>query len=131
MDHGDAPIPPVGELITFLYVEDLERSDRFYAGVLGLPLVVDQGLCRIYRVAGSGYLGVCERPGQSSPDGLIVTLVSDDVDAWHDRLLAAGVPVEQSPQDSDTYRVYHAFYRDPDGYLVEVQRFHDPDWKSA
>ena len=64
MEHGDAPIPPIGEFITFLYVEDLERSDRFYAGLLGLPLVVDQGACRIFRVAAGAYLGVCERPGQ-------------------------------------------------------------------
>jgi catechol 2,3-dioxygenase-like lactoylglutathione lyase family enzyme len=131
MTTGDAPIPPIGEFITFLYVEDLERSDRFYSGLLGLPLVVDQGGCRVFRVAGEAYLGVCERPGRSQPDGLIVTLVSDDVDGWHRRLAAAGVLVEQAPADNDTYRLYHAFYRDPDGYLVEIQRFWDPDWKGA
>ena len=128
MAKGDAPIPPIGEFITFLYVEDLERSDRFYSGTLGLPMVVDQGMCKIFEVAGAAYLGVCERPGRSSPEGMIVTFVSDDVDGWHDRLSAAGVPVEQAPRVTDEFGVYHAFYRDPDGYLVEVQRFLDPDW---
>jgi catechol 2,3-dioxygenase-like lactoylglutathione lyase family enzyme len=131
MPGGDAPIPPIGEFITFLYVEDLERSDRFYAGTLGLPLVVDQGSCRIFRVADGAFLGVCERPGRSNPAGMIVTLVSDEVDAWHDRLSALGVQVEQAPQESETYRVYHAFYRDPDGHLLEIQRFLDPGWASG
>jgi len=131
MTAGDAPIPPIEQFITFLYVEDLEASDRFYSGILGLRLVVDQGSCRIFRVAADAYLGVCERPGRTGPEGLIVTLVSEEVDSWHDRLTALGVPVEQEPRRSDLYGVYHAFYRDPDGYLVEIQRFRDPDWAAG
>ena len=122
------PPPSFTDQVTFLFVEDLARSDAFYAGVLGLPLVLDQGTCRIYRVAGSAYLGICERPGRAEPEGIIVTLVTADVDGWHRRLAAAGVPVVSHPGRSDEYRVYHAFYRDPDGYLVETQRFLDPAW---
>lgn len=131
MAGGDAPIPPIGEFITFLSVEDLERSDRFYSGTLGLPLVLDQGSCRIFRVAGGAYLGVCERPGEAAPQGTILTLVSDEVDRWHDRLAALGVAVEQAPRVSDRYGIYHAFYRDPDGHLVEIQRFLDPGWAGS
>ena len=36
--------------VTFLYVKDLERSERFYGEILGLELVLNQGLARIYRV---------------------------------------------------------------------------------
>lgn len=43
---------PVDAQITFLPVADLQRSAAFYEGALGLPLVVDQGTCRIYRVSG-------------------------------------------------------------------------------
>jgi len=131
MTGGDASIPPIGEFITFLYVDDLERSDRLYGGTLGLQLVLDQGSCRIFRTTPTSYLGVCERTGRASPEGLIVTLVSDDVDAWHDRLAGMGVPIEQAPRESDVYGVYHAFYRDPDGYLVEIQRFLDPRWAAT
>jgi catechol 2,3-dioxygenase-like lactoylglutathione lyase family enzyme len=123
--------PPVSDQITFLYVEDLERSHGFYCEVLGLPLALDQGSCRIYRVLPGAYLGICERPGQVAPGGLIVTLVSPDVDAWHDRLVAHGVAVEKAPQVYEAYAVYHAFYRDPDGHLVEIQRFLDPAWDAA
>ena len=114
--------------ITFLFVADLETSHEFYAGALGLDLVVDQGDCRIYRVSGDAFVGICERPDRVADDGLIVTLVVDDVDGMHDRLVGAGVGVESPPQQSDTYGIYHAFYRDPDGHAVEVQRFDDPGW---
>jgi len=120
--------PPISEHITFLFVEDLEASHHFYAEVLGLPMALDQGSCRIYRVAGSAYLGVCERPGRVSPEGIIVTVVSPDVDEWHARLTGYEVPVEEEPQLFEAYKVYHAFYRDPDGYLIEIQEFRDERW---
>jgi catechol 2,3-dioxygenase-like lactoylglutathione lyase family enzyme len=120
--------PPFAEQITFLFVDDLDRSHAFYAGALGLPLALDQESCRIYRVTETAYLGICERPGRAEPEGLIVTLVTGDVEGWHRRLTAAGIAVVQPPGRSDEYRVFHAFYRDPDGYLVETQRFLDPAW---
>ena len=119
---------PVDAQITFLPVDDLSRSAAFYEGALGLPLVVDQGTCRIYRVCGDAYLGICLRPGAAVAAGVIVTLVTPEVDAWHARLVAAGATVVEAPSTSERYGIYHAFYRDPDGHLVEVQRFHDPGW---
>jgi catechol 2,3-dioxygenase-like lactoylglutathione lyase family enzyme len=95
---------------------------------MGFRMVLDQGSCRIYETSPGAYLGICERPGQVEPGGVIFTLVSPDVDAWHQRLLGHGVTVEKSPQVYEQYHVYHAFYRDPDGHLVEIQRFLDPDW---
>ncbi len=116
--------------ITFLLVADLERSHHFYGHLLGLPLALDQGSCRIYRVAGGGFLGTCRRPAGVSPEGIIVTLVSPDVDEWHERLAAAGVPCEKPPTLNEEYRVYHCFFRDPDGYLVEIQEFRDERWEN-
>ena len=52
---------PIDAQITFIYTSDLESSARFYEAVLGLPLAVDQGSCRIYRVLdGRAYLGICQ-----------------------------------------------------------------------
>ena len=46
--------------VTFLYVKDLERSERFYGEILGLELVLNQGLARIYRIgSGNAFLGIC------------------------------------------------------------------------
>lgn len=123
----DAPIPPVSEQITFLMVADLVRSDAFYCGILGLPLALDQGSCRIYGTD-AAFIGICERPERVSPEGIIITLVSRDVDGWHERLVAHGVAVEKPPTVNAEYLLYHAFYRDPDGYLIEIQDFRDPRW---
>ena len=114
--------------VTFLLVSDLEQSTRFYRDTLGLPVVLDQGDCRIMGVSESAFLGICERQGRSDRDSVLITLVTDDVDETHELLAAAGVPCEKTPQRHPHCNVYHAFYRDPDGFLVEVQRFLDPAW---
>jgi catechol 2,3-dioxygenase-like lactoylglutathione lyase family enzyme len=117
--------------VTFLLVADLEASSRFYRHSIGLELVLDQGDCRIFRTSPTAFLGICERADRGDPNTLLVTLVTDDVDGSHRDLVAAGVLCEKQPQLNEKYNVYHAFYRDPDGYLIEVQRFLDPDWPRA
>ncbi len=117
---------PLDYPITFLYTRDLEQTAHFYERVLGLPLARDQGSCRIYRL-GCGFVGFCHRedtPPQSR--GIILTLVTDDVDGWYHHLRAQGVTFEAPPAHSDTFRIYHCFLRDPNGYLVEIQRFDEP-----
>ena len=119
---------PFSEQITFLSVEDLARSVEFYEGVLGLVLVEDQGDCRIYRVNGAAFVGICLRPGRTATEGVIVTLVAEDVDGWHERMIAKGVVCDRAPAAHPDYAIYQAFYRDPDGHLIEIQRFDDPGW---
>jgi catechol 2,3-dioxygenase-like lactoylglutathione lyase family enzyme len=121
-------MPGIDSLITFLYVADIERSALFYEGVLGLPLVMDQGDCRIYRVGEAAFIGVCQRATDRTSAGVLITLVTDEVDEWHARLAAAGTPVDQPPTKSETYPIRNAFFRDPDGHRIEVQSFDDPDW---
>lgn len=121
---------PFTEQITFLAVEDLERAARFYGGILGLTLVTDQGDCLIYEVARNAFVGVCARPGRASPTGVIVTLVTKDVDGWHSRLIEAGVRCDIAPRSHPDYAIYQAFYRDPDGHVIEIQRFDDPSWST-
>lgn len=120
--------PPFDQQVTFLYTNDLTLTARFYEDVLRLPLVLNQGSCRIYRVSRDAFLGVCQHTAPSTPDGVIITLVSGQVDAWHERLLAYGVPIEKPPTLNPTYHIYHLFARDPNGYLVEIQTFLDPAW---
>lgn len=116
--------------ITFCYTKNLTETARFYEEIMGLPLALDQGTCRIYRVAGRAYLGFCQRADAGRPDGITLTLVTDDVDGWHRRLTAEGVPCEKAPVFNPTYKIYQTFFRDPNGYLIEIQRFEDPRWKS-
>jgi catechol 2,3-dioxygenase-like lactoylglutathione lyase family enzyme len=114
--------------VTFLPVNDLVRSMAFYGEVLGLTHVLDQGDCQIYRVASEAFLGVCLRPGHEPSDGLMITLVTDDVDGWHEVMTAAGVVCDKAPAIHPKYQLHHAFYRDPDGHIIEIQTFLDPQW---
>ena len=117
--------------ITFLPSSDLARSRAFYEEVLGLEFVNDQGTCHIYRVTTGAFLGVCERESVSPTDGVIVTLVHDDVDGWCNQIIDAGGTIERGPDHSELFGIYHAFLRDPDGNLLEIQHFDDRDWASA
>lgn len=114
--------------VVFLPTSDLVRADRFYQEVLGLPLVLDQGVCRIYRTGPHAFVGVCEHLTTDSAAGAIVTLVSDDVDGWYQRLVAAGVDFEKPPSRNERFGIYHVFLNDLDGNLLEIQHFENPAW---
>lgn len=118
--------------VTFLYTRNLVDTAAFYEGLLGLPLVLDQGGCRIYRVSGDAFLGFCERAeAPAEPAGIIFTFVTQDVDGWYAYLKERGVAFEKPPAVNETYNIYHCFLRDPNGYLLEIQRFLDPAWPAA
>jgi catechol 2,3-dioxygenase-like lactoylglutathione lyase family enzyme len=115
------------QTITFLGVKSLSQTAAFYEQVLGLELVRDQGVCRIYRSSPGAFIGFCEHLSSSEVDeGVIITLVSEDVDEWHRILSRQGVSIEKEPQHNPKFGIYHCFLRDPDGYLIEIQRFDDP-----
>jgi catechol 2,3-dioxygenase-like lactoylglutathione lyase family enzyme len=121
------PRRPIAQQITFLDTRDLARTADFYERVLGLRLARDQGRCRVYHVADNAYLGFCETADAVAPaGGLTVTLVTDDVDAWCRHLAGEGAEIVKAPADNPAYRIYNTFVRDPNGYLIEIQRFWEP-----
>ncbi len=122
--------PAITQQVIFVYSSDMERSAAFYRDVLGLREVLDQGQCRIFRTAGEAFLGICRtRKGRSvTRDGVVLTFVTDDVDGWHRRLVEHNLEVLGPPSESAEFKVYGFFARDPDGHLIEFQRFLNPDW---
>ncbi|MCK5116894.1 MAG: VOC family protein [Candidatus Aegiribacteria sp.] len=114
--------------ITFLYTRNLKATAEFYEEKLNLHTVLEQGGCRIYKTAGQSFLGFCERVETGTPDGVIFTLVTEDVDGWFEKLRSEGVSFEKEPVFNPDYNIYHCFFRDPNGYLIELQRFEDPRW---
>jgi catechol 2,3-dioxygenase-like lactoylglutathione lyase family enzyme len=99
--------PEITQQITFLYTNDLTASADFYGRILGLPLWLDQGTCRIYQVCDTAQ--VVEKQGN-----IIFTLVTPQ-----------GIEFEKSPAVNEKYRIYNFMFRDPNGYLIEIQRFLD------
>ena len=133
----NAEPPPFAQAVTFLYVAELAASRRFYNEVLGLAPVLEQGgHCALYAAApgGRAFLGLCcangprELRDPRTPGGVVVTLVAAEVDGWHARLTAAGAKMLGPPALSGEHGVYGFFFHDPDGYLLEIQRFEDPAW---
>lgn len=47
---------PFAQHVTFLYAPDLAGTARFCESVFGLPLVLEQGSCRVYRISADGSL---------------------------------------------------------------------------
>lgn len=130
----DTPPPGFTQQVIFLYAGDVAACRRFYEDVLRLPLVQDQGSVAIYAVAGQrAYLGICPARGAREvtdprrEGGALLTLVSEAVEDWHAWLTAQGVATDGPPRTS-SYGITHFFFRDPAGYLLEIQRFDRPDW---
>ena len=120
---------PFESSVHFYYTHSLSETSTFWEEVVGLPLILDQGTCRIYRISPDGYLGFCEKEDVSTAkDGVIITLVTEKVDEVIAKLRARGLSLEKKPAFNPTFNIYHAFFRDPNGLLIEVQRFEDPRW---
>jgi catechol 2,3-dioxygenase-like lactoylglutathione lyase family enzyme len=120
-------MPSISQHITFLYTRDLKTTINFYENILGLRLARDQGDCKIYHLCGDSYVGFCERESApEKPQGVLLTLVTDEVDEWFGKLNGVGIPVDKTPVLNPKYGIYHCFVRDPNGYVIEIQRFEEP-----
>ena len=115
--------------IVFLPTTDLSRTADFYEHALRLERVLDQTSCQIFQTSEAGYLGFCLREQAPINDSVILTLVTEEVDEWKDILEQRGVVIEKPPTYNPEYKIYQMFLRDPNGYLIEVQRFEDPRWQ--
>ncbi len=113
--------------ITFLYYRDLAAVIPFYEETLGLRLAIDQSWCKIFAVGPAAYVGLVDEARGSlraaADKPVLLTMVVDDVDAWHARLTAAGVRNLTPPRVHRDIGVEGFFAEDPGGYRLEFQRF--------
>jgi len=112
--------------ITFLPTLNLAQTRDFYIGVLGLKLVVDQKSCLIFQIQDGVQFGFCQsEDALKDPTRIVLCLLTNDVEAWHENLFAQGIPCEGEPVSNPTYDITHFYVRDPNGYRIEIQRFND------
>ena len=120
----------IQQQITWVYTLDLEKTASFYRNVLELPEVLDQGYCRVFRVTALSFIGVCQRPDRHvEPKGVMLTLLTKNVDDWHRRLVALGAPVVGEPRYTESSKSYSFVCLDPEGYRLEFQEFRDALWR--
>ena len=117
---------PFDQQVTFLHTSNLNRTAQFYEEILELPLLRDQVVCRIYQSSSVSYLGFCIHLDAARLEGIVLTLVTDDVDGWYQKLKEKGVTITAPPAYNPKYQIYHFFFKDPNGYTLEIQRFDVP-----
>ncbi|MEM9970318.1 MAG: VOC family protein [Pseudomonadota bacterium] len=111
--------------ITFFYYRDLPRAMRFYEEELGLPLAIDQGWCKIYRICPGAHVGlVDESRGMNKwqadkPVQLCIRV--PDVDAWYAYAQAKALPALSDLFENDALGIRAFVFNDPEGYQVEIQ----------
>jgi predicted enzyme related to lactoylglutathione lyase len=120
--------PGTSGLITFLYYENLEAAAKFYGDVMGFELTTDQKWSKIFRVADNAYVGCVDgsvgyhKPNPVKP--VMLTVVVDDPDAWYEHFKAHGVETLNEPHDDKELNLRIFLLEDPEGYVIEIQKFY-------
>ena len=121
--------PFIDQQLTFIYTTNLDESSAFLRDALGLELVLDQfGLCHIYRVTATSFLGVCTNREPPENPGLTYSFVVKDVDEAYETLKSRGVAFDGPPTHSEKFNVYSCFFKGIGNYRFELQQFRDPSW---
>lgn len=115
-----------GELaITFFHYRDLPRAMRFHEEVLGLPLAIDQGWCKIYRICPGAHVGqVDETRGMNEwtaekPVQLCIRVPS--VEDWFAWTKLQQVDALSELFESAALGIRAFVFNDPEGYQIEIQ----------
>jgi len=122
-------LPNIDSQIIFFYYKNVDEVTPFYERTLGLTKTFDLGWVKIYRITPTSYIGLTsENRGfhKASPNKpAMLSIVTDDVDGWYDRLSQSGAnivsklkPVTESPAP-DRAPVRGFIVEDPGGYTVE------------
>ncbi|WP_299622640.1 VOC family protein [uncultured Tateyamaria sp.] len=111
--------------ITFFYYRDLPRAMRFYEDILGLPLAIDQGWSKIYRICPGAHVGlVDETKGMNKwaavkPVQLCIRV--PQVDDWYAYAQAKAVDNLSELFVNDALGIRAFVFDDPEGYQIEIQ----------
>ncbi len=111
--------------ISWVYTGNLDATADFYARILELECSRDEGGARIFKTGDGACIGVCEAFADRVVEakGGMISIVTDDVDAWYQRLLENGLLIEEPPRRQEQFGIYCFFVRDPNGYVIEFQQF--------
>jgi catechol 2,3-dioxygenase-like lactoylglutathione lyase family enzyme len=113
---------------TVIFVRDMAAMRRFYADILGFPLIRELSPGWIEYRVGDNTLALA-KPGRTAPDTpipdgstslqLAFKVSAPEVDQCADELMGRGVELLSPPTDQ-VFGHRTLFFRDPDGNLLEV-----------
>ena len=99
----------------------VDAARGFYGAVLGLEVVMDLGWVLTFAARGSEaapQISIASEGGSGAPVPDISVEV-DDLDEVHQRVVAAGLPIEYGPK-REPWGVARFHVRDPFGRLVNI-----------
>ena len=123
---------PRGISAITLFVEDLEATKQFYAGVFGLRVTFEDEASAVFDFGNTiiNLLKATEAPGLIAPAAvaspeagsrLQLTITVENVDATCAELAARGVELLNGPMDRP-WGVRTASFRDPGGHIWEIAK---------
>ena len=111
--------------ITFLYYRDLPAAMRFYEDILGLPLIIDQGWCKIYQLCSGAHVGLVDETRGMNKWQPIKTVQLcirvPDVDAWYAYATEENLDDLSELFVNDEIGIRAFVFNDPEGYQIEIQ----------
>jgi len=112
----------------FLYYKDLEKATKFYAETLGMELLSDYRMAKIFRMAAESYLILVDADEgmhtAEEPKTVALALLTDQLDEWYEYLKNQNVRIkyDYKPKNSGPHDGFVIY--DPEGYLLEFERFY-------
>ena len=123
-------MPLTAILETAVYTSDLDAAEAFYGGILGLTKRSRMDNRFVFYECGTQMLLVFNpdetigqpppipRHGPQGPGHLCFAAEPDGIDAWRERLIAAGVEIETEIDWPNGAR--SIYFRDPAGNSLEI-----------
>ena len=111
--------------ITFFYYRDLPTAMRFYEDILGLPLAIDQGWCKIYEICPGAHVGLVDetkgmnRWAEIKPVQLCIRV--PEVNDWYAYARAKELDNLSELFVNEALGIRAFVFTDPEGYQIEIQ----------
>lgn len=115
---------------TAIYVDDLDAAERFYGGVLGLPVIRKEAGRHVFFRAGDSSVLLAFLPettlkgnglpahGTNGPGHFALGVAPEAFDKWRQHLKAEGISIEKETEWPPGGK--SIYFRDPAGNSVEL-----------
>ncbi|HEX5327644.1 MAG TPA: VOC family protein [Acetobacteraceae bacterium] len=110
----------VKRIVANIATDDVGRGNAFYAGVLGLQVVMDHGWILTFAAEASAapQVSIATEGGSGTPVPDL-SIEVDDLEEVRQRVIAAGIPIEYGPK-REPWGVTRFYVPDPFGRLLNI-----------